>query len=229
MGINEWGQGTRFLQPASRNPELDAVQAAANSGNPTWYNTLPNAASQSITVAIPAGVGRDIPVRVNQYTTGGSWWAGRRSLDMATSRFSYDPPAISFVTLRRLDLANPQDEYAARRSLGDDVIDGTSGSNGTATPSSAVIDQLRIVEVFGSNFGPSAGSSYVQVTEIGGSGLVVNSNTRAELPTFVDVARNMTTGSEFWRHDRIELITSVTQGQVVIVTRPTNDAPAANW
>jgi len=143
MGVGEEGPGVSMIAPMARVPSSDAVQAAANSGNPTWYNTLPNAASQSITVAIPAGVGRDIPVRVMTYTPP-SLQTGRRSADMAAARFSYDAPIIDFVLLRRLDATNPQEMYAARRVLGSSVVDGavTPGPNGTSTGggSMAVVD-----------------------------------------------------------------------------------------
>lgn len=69
----------------------------------------------------------------------------------------------------------------------------------------------------------------METTEIGGIGITVSSDRAAELPSFVAVARNMTTDVPFWRHDRIELVTSVHQGNVRVVTKPTRLTPAANW
>jgi len=184
-------------------------------------------------VTVPAGVGKNLPIRIRSFRST-SRTQGRLSLPQPAWQFSYDAPAINFVTLRRLDPADRQDAGILAWAADAGFVDASSIGGASSVPGARGIPaaDVRVLEIMGANFGPGIGASAVTVQESGTDGSVLRTISSLALfdgSNLLAVVQNATSGDSQWRHGRIQLITSALRGAVSVVTRPANNAPSSTW
>ena len=195
------GSGFGLLDPTtSQRVLLNGVDLQIVSRFPTLLSVLKgnltaaerNVANHALTCTIPPGVGAQLAVQVT------TWRSARPTISVSSSPvvdgpttwFSYFAPSISTYAVNRVDQGTTAEAVAARARAQEFF-----GAN-------VSLSDVREITLRGSNFGPDAARSFVEVQAVDSNGLPLAGAPFARSNIAIHT----------WTHAEINLLTTYTEG-----------------